>query len=379
MRVGPSRRAARVERTLIRQFFDEAPEGAINLGLGQPDLPTPAPVGLAGVRAIAQGKTGYTTTAGIETLRARIAGRYAGFVEGPDQVVIHVGSQQALFTCLLGLVDPDDEVLVPDPGYPGYPTAVRLAGAVPVPYRLRSENGFRLEADDLLDALRERTRAVILCSPSNPTGAVHRADQLQALAEGLERRGVAWISDEVYDGFSYEGPLPSPRDRSRSGVVVSGLSKTLSMTGWRIGWSAGPADVMARIRAVHQYLVTCSPSISQHAALAAFDEPGQAAAARYRRRFHARREVMAEELARVPGVRAEPPDGAFYFFVDVSVHGRSLDVARRILLEAGVITIPGIAFGPGGEGYLRISFAAREDDIRRGIRRVAETLARRGP
>jgi aspartate/methionine/tyrosine aminotransferase len=187
---------------------------------------------------------------------------------------------------------------------------------------------------------------------------------------------VAWISDEVYAGFVYNAPALSPASLSTGGIVVSGLSKDSSMTGWRIGWVVGPPPIVARIIAVHQYLVTCASSISQAAALAAFGEAGRRERARMLERFRARRALMARELEAVPGIRFAMPDGAFYFFVDVAAHGDSRSVARRILDRCGVITIPGVAFGDNGEGWLRISYAAREEEIERGVRAIATELSR---
>lgn len=375
MSLRPARRAASLERTLIRRIFDAAPPDAINLGLGQPDLPTPEVVADAGVEAIRRGHTAYTSTAGDPALRAAIAERYAPFASGPEDVVVTVGSQEAMFAALLCLVDAGDEVLCPDPGYPAYPTVARLVGATPKAYPLRPDRGFRLDPADVEARLGDRTRAVILCSPANPTGAVHGEHELGAVVRMLERRGIAWLSDEIYAGFAYAGDPPSPRGLGEGhGVVVSSLSKDLSMTGWRVGWAVGPGEIVARVVAAHQHLVTCAPTVSQHAARAAFTEDGRAAARDYLERFRRRRKRMAEELARIEGIRFAIPDGAFYFFVDVSAFGDSLELARRILDRRKVVTIPGEAFGPGGAGYLRLSFAATEEDITRGVRAVGEEL-----
>jgi aspartate aminotransferase len=377
MSVKPAHRAARLERTLIRRIFDSAPRDAINLGLGQPDLATPEVVCNAGIEAIRAGRTGYTSTAGDPALREAIARRYAPFATGPQSVVVTVGSQEAMFAALLCLIDPGDEVLYPDPGYPAYPVVADLVGAVPVAYPLRAERAFRIDPQDIDSRLTERTRAVILCSPSNPTGAINRGNDIEALVRLLERRGVPWVSDEIYAGFAYDGEAPSPRRwSSDGGLVVSGLSKDLSMTGWRVGWIVGPGALAQRLTAIHQFLVTCASSVSQAAALGAFSDAGIAAASEYLEIFRGRRTLMAAELSRIPGIRFELPDGAFYFFVDVSRFGSSLEIGRRILERRNVVTIPGEAFGDGGRGYLRISFAAAEDDIVRGVGAIGEELSR---
>lgn len=378
MTLRAGRRMDGIERTLIRQVFDAAPPHAINLGLGQPDLPSPASVCLAGVGGIAAGRTGYGPTAGETDLRAAIAERYRPFASGPESVLVTIGSQEALFACCLTLLDPGDEVLYPDPGYPAYAVVARLVGAVGVPYPLRADRGFRLDPDDVASRLTERTRLAIVCSPSNPTGAIQPRDELARLTASLESHGVAWLSDEIYSGFSYEGPCPSPCELSREGIVISGLSKDMSMTGWRVGWVVGPPEIVARIIAAHQYLVTCASTVSQRAALAAFGAEGERERRRFLELFRGRRSLMVESLAKIEGVRFRPPDGAFYVFADVSRFGSSLPLAQRILERRNVITIPGIAFGPRGEGFLRLSYAASAEHIVEGVRRIGEEL-RAGP
>jgi aspartate aminotransferase len=371
-----ARRVRTLERTLIRRLFDAAPADAINLGLGQPDLPSPPNVALAGIRAIAWGKTAYSPTAGVAALRQAVAARYPGFAAGPESVVVTCGSQEAMFAAYLALVDPGAEVLCPDPGYPAYGPVARLVGAVPVSYPLHAKAGFRLDPADVLDRVTERTALVVLGSPSNPTGVVHTRAELVPLVRGLAARRVPWLSDEVYSGFCYDGEFVSPSAIAPDGgVVVSGLSKDASMTGWRVGWIVGPIELARRATAVHQYLVTCAPSVSQEAAVAALDAVGATARAGYLETFRRRRDVMERALAEVPGVRFERPQGAFYFFVDVSRHGSSEDVARRILERRNVIVIPGIAFGAEGEGWLRVSFAATEERIVEGVSRIAAELA----
>lgn len=371
-----ARRMDGIERTLIRRIFDGAPPGSINLGLGQPDLATPPRISLAGIAGIAAGKTGYTGTAGDPAVRAAIAARYPGVAQGPENVVVTIGSQEAVFASAMTLVDPGDEVLVPDPGYPAYPAVVQLLGAQPRTYPLRPERAFRIDPADVLSRMTERTRLVILCSPSNPTGAIDRESDLASLADGLARCGVPWLSDEIYAGFAYERPAPSiSRFAPSSGLVVSGLSKDLSMTGWRVGWVVGPEAIVHRITATHQYLVTCASSVSQAAALVALGRDAEIDRAAYLAIFRRRRALMAEELMRIPGLPVTLPDGAFYFFLDVRGFGSSLAISERLLQNRRVIVIPGEAFGPGGAGFLRVSYAAEDDDIRAGVRALGEELA----
>jgi len=373
-----ARRMDGIERTLIRRIFDGAPPGSINLGLGQPDLQTPPRISLAGIEGIVTGKTGYTSTAGDPAVRAAIAARYPGVATGPESVVVTIGSQEAVFASAMTLVDAGDEVLVPDPGYPAYPVVARLLGATPAPYPLRPERGFRIDPADVVTRLTPRTRLVILCSPSNPTGAMDLEADLEALAFELERRSIPWLSDEIYAGFAYERQAPSiSRFVPAGGLVVSGLSKDLSMTGWRVGWVVGPEAIVGRITATHQYLVTCASSVSQAAALVALGEAAETDRAAYLAIFRRRRALMAEELSRIPKLPVTMPDGAFYFFLDVRGFGNSLAIAERLLQERRVIVIPGEAFGPGGAGFLRVSYAASDDDIRTGVRALGEELADR--
>lgn len=376
MSLRPARRIAGVRRTLIREIFDSAPADAINLGLGQPDLPTPPSICAAGRRAIADGRTGYTSTAGDPALRAAVAARYPGQASGPGNVLITVGSQEAMFATCLALVDPGEEVLYPDPAYPAYPAVARLVGARGVPYPLSSANGFRIDPREVEQRITERTRLVIVCEPSNPTGAISRDEDLARLAGTLGERGIPWVSDEIYSEFAYDRTFSSMACHAPGrGLVISGLSKDVSMTGWRIGWIVAPEEMVVRLTAVHQYLVTCASSISQAAALAAFTPEGEAERREHVEIFRHRRRLMAEELGRVPGISFKPPDGAFYYFVDVSEHGASRDLARRLLERRNVVVIPGEAFGERGHGFLRISFAAADDRIRAGIRALAAELA----
>ncbi len=376
MSLRPARRMEGIERTLIRRIFDAAPQGAINLGLGQPDLPTPPPVALAGVSAIVEGQTGYTSTAGDPQLREVVAARYPGVASGADDVVITVGSQAGMFLACLALLDSGSEMLYPEPGYPAYPMVARLVGATPVPYPLRPDGGFSLRAEDVRRRLTPRTGVVILNAPSNPTGAGHTATELERLLSLLRSRNVPWISDEVYAAITYGDRGASPGEISpESGLVVSGLSKEMSMTGWRIGWIVGPQPILSQVVAAQQYLVTCASSVSQRAALAAFTSAGRAYGKSYLARLAKRRSLMALELSEIPKLRFAMPHGGFYFFADVSAYGSALETARRILERANVITIPGPAFGAGVEGYLRLSFAASEEDIVRGVRRIRRELA----
>ena len=374
MIIRASGRLARFRKTLIRRIFEAAPTGAVNLGLGEPEGPTPEQVAEGGLRSVREGRTGYTPTAGRRDLLEAIA---AGRTEAvsPEHVVVTAGSQEALFAALMLFVEPGREVLVPDPGYPAYPNIVELLGGIPVRYTLEASAGYRLDAAVVLEGITADTCAVILNAPANPTGAMHRRDQLELLLAGLRERGLPFISDEIYSGLAWEQPCMSPAELSPDGgIVVSGLSKTHAMTGWRIGWAIAPRGLVEPLTAVHQHLVTCAPSISQGAALAALAPGGVQAAGRIRERLARGLELMDRELGKLPGIRYRRPDGGFYFFIQVSGCTDSERLAFSILEQEQVVTIPGVAFGPGGEGCLRLSFAAAAADIVAGVAGVGRVL-----
>jgi len=370
-----SDRVSHIERTLIRTFFESAPADAINLGLGEPDWKTAAEISIAGIGGIAAGHTGYSSTAGDPALRKEIATRYPE--GGPDgnRVLVTCGSQQALFAALLTLVDAGGHVLIPDPGYPGYANAVKLIGARPRRYALSAEHGFELDVSAIEHALTPETQLVILNAPANPTGRNYPRAALADVVKLLGERGIPWLSDEVYARLTFDDSFVSPLELDpEAGVVISGLSKDLCMTGWRLGWLVAPQAIISKATAVHQQMVTCASNVSQQAARAAFTAAGARALERWRMTLAARRDCMMRALSEIPDIRFAKPEGAFYFFVDVRRHGGSMQIAQRLLDEQKVISIPGIAFGAGGEGYLRFSFAAAESNIERGIAGLRSVL-----
>jgi aspartate/methionine/tyrosine aminotransferase len=375
----PSRRLAGIEKSAIRQFFDRAPKGSINLGLGEPDLPTPDVVRQAAVRAILEEQNGYTTHAGLPVLRELVAAGYPHTEAGADRVIITAGSQEALYLALTTLVDDGDEVLVPDPGFVAYPTIVRMAGGRAVPYRLPAAHDFGLDIDDFRRQISPRTKVVVCISPSNPTGRVLSVADLRAMAQALEGTSATVVSDEIYRELYCGNVRPTSISEFHSQtVIIAGLSKSMSMTGWRLGWLCGPADVVQSALVLHGYVTTCASTISQKAALAAWTPEGDAARAETRRTFRARRDHVLGLMKDRLRLRAVPPDGAFYTMVDVAAYGSSLQVAEA-LLEHGVITVPGGSFGSEAERFLRVSFCADEATLTEGVRRIAEALARLRP
>jgi len=372
----PAARLRGIEKSMIRQLFDRARAGSINLGLGEPDLPTPDCIRRAAVRVIQEEQNGYTTHAGLATLRELVAADYPRLDATPDNVIITAGSQEALYLALMTLVDEGDEVLLPDPGFVAYPTIVRMAGGHPVFYRLPARDGFAFDAEDFRRRLTPRTKAVVVISPSNPTGRTFSRADLADMADALRESRAYVISDEIYREiyFGEERPASiSEHHDARRSIVISGLSKSMSMTGWRVGWMCGAPEVVKSALVLHGYVTTCASTVSQKAALAAWTEEAEAARSETRRIFRSRRDELLSLIARELGLQAVAPDGAFYLMLDVRAHGSSLEVAER-LLEHGVITVPGSAFGTEGEGYLRLSFCAAVPQLAEGISRIKNAL-----
>ena len=361
---------------MIRKISDRAQPGSISLGLGEPDLPTPEVIRREAVRVIQEEKSGYTLQAGLPQLRERIIGDYPHMNLNLDQVIVTAGSQESLYLILRTLVGAGDEVLIPNPGFIPYPTIIRMVGGNAVPYRLPAVKDFSFNLDDFRKQLTPRTRVVICISPSNPTGRVLSRDDLRAMAAAVEEIApqAYIVSDEIYRELYYSPELPpSISEFYPRTIVVSGLSKSMRMTGWRIGWLAGDEEVLRAALVLHGYVVTCASSISQKAALAAWTDEAATARAEYRAIFHRRRDHLLGLLRNELGLRCVTPDGAFYTMVDVSAYGDEMKVAEAGL-EQGVVTIPAAAFGDESKGFLRISFCADEERLSEGVRRLGRAL-----
>ncbi|HEY0375598.1 MAG TPA: aminotransferase class I/II-fold pyridoxal phosphate-dependent enzyme [Pyrinomonadaceae bacterium] len=370
----PARRLRGIEKSMIRQVFDRALPGSINLGLGEPDLPTPEVIRREAARVIREEQNGYTSHAGLVSLRERVASDYPHLSGQPERVVITAGSQEALYLALMTMVDEGDEVLLPDPGFVAYPTIVRMAGGVPIFYRLPAAGGFSFDADEFRRRVSPRTKAAVVISPSNPTGRVFSAENLAQLSGALEETGAHVISDEIYGELYYTSEKPASISAlDGRTVVIGGLSKAMSMTGWRLGWLAGPAEVVRSALVLHGYVTTCASTVSQKAALAAWTEEAGQARAAHRRTFRERRDHLLASVREELGLSAVEPEGAFYMMVNVGEYGSSMEVTER-MLERGVVTVPGSAFGPEGEGYLRVSFCADLETLSEGVRRMKEVL-----
>ena len=371
----PPKRLQGIQRSVIRRILDRALPGSINLGLGEPDLPTPDVIRRAAVKVITEEQNGYTSHAGLLSLREKVAAAYPYLEQQTDRVLITAGSQEALYLVLLALVEEGDEVLLPNPGFVAYPTIVQMAGGTSTFYRLPSDNDFAFDVDEFRRALSPRTKVVVCISPSNPSGRTLSRDDLISIADALRDHGAYLISDEIYRDLYYtpERPdtLSSFYDRT---IVIGGLSKSMSMTGWRLGWLCGDEAVVQATLVLHGYVTTCASTVSQKAALAAWTDEAEAARAGFRETFRARREHLLGLIDTELGLRAVKPDGAFYTMLDVSKYGSSAKVADALLTER-VITVPGAGFGSESEGFLRVSFCADHETLSEGVQRIKRGLA----
>jgi aspartate/methionine/tyrosine aminotransferase len=371
----PAARLRGIEKSLIRQVFDRARAGSINLGLGEPDLPTPEVIRQAAARVILEEQNGYTTHAGLPALRELVASDYPYLESKPERVIITAGSQEALYLALMTLVDHGDEVLLPDPGFVAYPTIVRMAGGVPRFYRMPAAQDFSFDADEFRRALTPRTKVVVCISPSNPTGRTLSSEDLRAMSAALEETNVYVVSDEIYRELYYTPQRPATiSDFYPRTLIIGGLSKSMSMTGWRVGWLCGTDDAVVRSALIlHGYVTTCASTISQKAALAAWTLDAERAREQFRERFRVRRDYLLALVENELNLRAVAPDGAFYSMVRIGSGLSSMLVAEE-MLEHGVITVPGVAFGSEGENYLRVSFCADEDKLASGVSRMKDAL-----
>ena len=364
------------------QAVESTGRQVIHLEIGQPDVPTFTNISQAGIQGILAGYTRYTPSAGIPALRKAIAedaGRRRGISFSAAQVIIGPGAKPALFFPTLAVVRPGDEVIYPDPGFPTYAAMIEVAGGVPVPVPLREEEDFSFDLAAFDRLVNERTRMIILNSPSNPTGGVMPVAALEVIAEVARRRNIWVLSDEIYSRLIYETPAPSiaslPGMAERT-IICDGFSKTYAMTGWRLGFGIMPDALAERVDLLITHSVGCTASFTQLAGLEAIQGPQEqveAVVAEYRRR----RDALVAGLNAIPGVHCRTPQGAFYVFPNVSSFNQtSTWLAEYLLEEAGVAVLPGTAFGLYGEGYLRLCFANSLENIQAGLKKVAEALGK---
>jgi len=370
----------------IRRFFDIAAmmKDVISLGIGEPDFDTPAPIVQAGIESLQRGGTHYTSNSGILELREALAQHFAtryGLTYDPaSQILVTVGVSEALYLAMAALLDPGDEIIFAEPCFVAYESTARLVDATPVPIPTTPETGFQLTAAAIEAAITPRTRALLLASPNNPTGAVISREHLLEIAALAEKHNLVVISDEIYDRLVYGvehtcfASLPGMAERT---VTLQGFSKAYAMTGWRVGYMAGPEALIDEMRKVHQYLIMSAPTPSQWAALKALEvgEPFvQAMLAEYDRR----RTLIVGGLNEL-GLTCVTPHGAFYTFPSVAVTGMDDNAfAERLLEEEQVAVVPGRAFGASGAGFVRMSYATAYEKIEIALERMARFMRRYG-
>ena len=373
-----------LKRSGIRRFFAAAQEipNVINLSVGEPDFTPPKHALESGWQAALGGKTHYAPTNGIPELREALvqkAYRDYGLRYDPDsEVLVTVGGTEAIFLALLGLVNPGDEVLVPNPGFVCYEPGVLLAGGVPVSVPLLEMNSFKPSIDDVTSLVTDKSRVMILNYPNNPTGTVLSREEVAALAKIAVERDLIVISDEVYEKIVYDNAehhclatFPGMRERT---LVVNSFSKTYAMTGLRIGYVYGPKELISSIWLVHQYLIACVDTFAQYVALAALKGP-QDFVIDMVKEFDRRRRFVFRRLNEIEGFGCALPKGAFYIFPNIkSFKMSSEDFAQMLLREAHVATVPGSAFGSFGEGYIRISYAAAYDQLEEALNRIEKAV-----
>ena len=372
-----SRCAQELRPSGIRKFFDLAAtmEGVISLGVGEPDFKTPYAIRRAGIESLEKGRTWYTANAGLAELRRQIAAYLArrfSLSYTDQEILVTVGGSEAIDLCIRACLNPGEEVLIPEPSFVCYDPITRLAGGVPVPIVTRPEDGFRLTPQALEAAITPRTKVLVLPYPNNPTGAIMKEEHLESIAGILRERDILVLSDEIYAELTFEGrhvsiaSLPGMAERT---VVVGGFSKAYAMTGWRLGYAAGPQEVIKVMTKLHQFAIMCAPTTSQYAAIEAMkhcDEEIERMAVQ----FGMRRGLMVSNLNRM-GLTCADPLGAFYVFPSIRSTGLSSDeFCQRLLEEQKVAVIPGNAFGQSGEGHVRISYSYSVEHLIEALRRI---------
>ena len=362
----------------IRKFFDilEEMHDAISLGVGEPDFVTPWHIRDAGIHSLEKGFTKYTGNAGLSRLRAEI-GKYLSRRFGleykyTDQIIVTVGGSEAIDLAVRALVNPGDEVIVPVPSFVCYGPIATLSGGTPVYIETKVENEFRLTADELRAAITPKTKALIMPFPNNPTGAIMSREDVEAIADVLRGTDIIVISDEIYAELTYGqqhvsiANIPDMYERT---VYVGGFSKSYAMTGWRMGYTCGPADIIRQMLKIHQYAIMCSPTTSQYAAIEALRN-GDADIQNMKREYDQRRRHLLSSLREI-GIECFEPRGAFYMFPSIKNTGlSSAEFCERFLLNEKVAVIPGTAFGPGGEGFVRMCYASSLENITIAIERM---------
>ena len=368
----------------IRKFFDVVSEmkGAISLGVGEPDFDTPWHVREEGIYSLEKGRTFYTSNAGLKELKQEI-GKYLKRrmhieYDYNTEILVTVGGSEAIDIALRAMLNPGEEVLIPQPSYVSYVPCAVLAGGKPVIIELEEKDQFKLTKEKLLEKITPNTKVLILPFPNNPTGAIMEREDLEEIAKVIEEKDIFVISDELYAELTYKGEhvsiaaIPGMRERT---VLINGFSKAYAMTGWRIGYAAAPEIILTQMLKIHQFAIMCAPTTSQYAAVEALKN-GDEDIARMKKAYNERRKYLMRAFAEL-GMDCFEPYGAFYIFPCIKRFGMSSDeFANRLLQEEKIAIVPGTAFGDSGEGYLRVSYAYSLEDLQKAISRIRRFVDR---
>ncbi len=365
----------------IRRFFDMANtmENVISLGVGEPDFDTPWHIREEGIYSLEQGRTYYTSNAGLLPLRQEISCYLKERFDLPytsEEILVTVGGSEGIDVAFRAMLDPGDEVIIPEPCFVSYLPCVKMAGGVPVEIALEEKDQFKLTPQKLREAITDKTKMVVLPFPNNPTGAIMTAQELQAVADIIKEKDLFVLSDEIYSELSYHGQhvsiasLPGMAERT---VVINRFSKSFAMTGWRLGYAAAPREIIKQMIKIHQYIIMSSPTTSQYAAIEALKN-GMEDVGRMREAYNQRRRFLVKELNEM-GLPCFEPYGAFYVFPNISRFGMtSEEFAGRLLREQRVAVVPGDAFGKCGEGFLRISYAYSIENLKVALEKIQKFI-----
>lgn len=381
MRNPLSKMVTEIEPSGIRRFFDmtSTMDNVISLGVGEPDFDTPWHIREEGIYSLEKGRTFYTSNAGLLPLRQEIAAylkRRFSLSYGADEVIVTVGGSEGIDIGFRTMIDPGDEVIIPEPSFVSYVPCVAMAGGVPVRLPLEEKDQFKLTKSKLLSAITEKTKMLVLPFPNNPTGAIMTREELQIVADVIKEKDLFVMSDEIYSELSYHGDhvsiasIPGMRERT---IVINGFSKSYAMTGWRLGYAAGPREIIKQMVKIHQFVIMSAPTTSQYAAIEALRN-GDADVARMRESYDERRRFLVKEL-REMGIPCFEPMGAFYVFPNIRRFGMtSEEFATKLLKDQRVAVVPGSAFGPCGEGFLRLSYAYSIDDLKGALIKIQKFI-----
>ncbi len=358
-------------------------KNVVHLEIGEPDFATPDNIVEAGISAMQNGYTHYTPASGIFEAREAVANFVTRTLKtevDPSEVVLVPGSKNVLLFTLLSCIEPGDEVILPDPGYPAYASQVNFIGAVPKTVTLREETGFRMDLDELASLVTAKTRMIIVNTPQNPTGGILTEEDVKFVCDLAHKHDLLVVSDEIYSqlvyGFHHVSPMSHPGMRERT-VLMDGLSKSYAMTGWRLGYAVAPKELAAKLDKLMINTSSCAAAFTQIAAIEALSAPeSEHAVARMVKVFEHRRNLVVDGMNAIPGIRCARPQGSFYVFPNIEGTGfDEHELSDRLLAEAGVAVLPGTAFGHAGKGFIRLAYTQSEDELRRGVDRIGEFIA----